>query len=227
MKKTLKSILHLVIYLLCIVNMQTLFEHNIIEAQIREFILLAEANGQVPITKSYMVSNKPSFAKDDVWAGSYGDINVIFEAIHPMVSFYVGGHAALIEDNSLSIETTGLEPRGMNKTKYRENDWGTRHNYVIGLRIKGASLNDYHEAVEYAKQTLGAPYDYSFLPFNKKLYCTEVILEAWDPLGYPLNYDGGLATIQDLIVSPFTYISYIHYIDKDGNKTVYYHDRLE
>lgn len=209
--------------MLCFVNMHTLFEHNLITAQIEDFIYKAEANtGQVPITKAYMIKEKPIFSRNENWAGSYGDINIIFEAIHPMVSFYVGGHAAIIMDRQLSIETTGLEPPGKNVTKYRPNDWGNRHRFVISLRVKGASSEDYKEAVAYAKKTLGAPYDYSFMPFNNKFYCTEVILEAWNPLGYPLNYDGGIITVQDLIMSPLTYISYIHYIDENGQKTVFY-----
>ncbi|WP_105615695.1 hypothetical protein [Vallitalea okinawensis] len=222
MKKFIK-VIFIFLYMLSFVNMHVLLEWNVIFHQIIGFI--SEANqetGLVDAGEDYMIQDKPIYQEGEDWVGSYGDINIIYEAVTPIVGFYVGGHAAVIEDENQSIETTGLDPPGQNFVKYRVNNWAKRHDFVIGLRVVGADEEDYHEAVAGAKTTLGKPYDYIFYLINQSFYCTEVITAGWDPLGYHLNYDGGAVTVQDLMVSPLTYVSYIHYTDKDGNKVVFH-----
>lgn len=48
---------------------------------------------------------------------------------------------------------------------------------VIVKRVKGRFPVD--EAIERAKSHLGEPYDYSFLPDNGKMYCSELIYECY------------------------------------------------
>lgn len=222
MKKFFK-VIFIFIYMLCFVNIHALLEWNVIFHQIVGFITEANQDtGLVKADEDYMIQDKPIFQEGEKWVGSYGDINIIYEAVTPIVGFYVGGHAAVIEDENQSIETTGLEPPGQNFVKYRKNNWAERHDFVIGLRVTDAVEEEYQKAVVNAKTTLGKPYDYIFYSINQSFYCTEVIKAGWDPLGYDLNYDGGAVTVQDLMVSPLTYVSYIHYTDKDGNKVVFH-----
>lgn len=198
-------LLLLPIFLIMFLNIHTFMEWRLLKSKLETFISQAKK-----------VEN---YTRSDV--GSTGDINVTFEAVNPYVAFYVGGHAALVKDSESCIETTGLDAFGTNKVKYRKNNWSTRHDFVIGLSVKDASEEEKIIAAKLGDEILGKPYDFTFMPFNNTYYCTEVITYAWNKLNYNLNHDMIGITVQDLVVSPLTEISYLHFRDPNGNKVTY------
>ena len=47
------------------------------------------------------------------------------------------------------------------------------------MRLKNRSKLDINAIIARAKGYLGQPYDYNFLPDNGKMYCTELVWEAF------------------------------------------------
>ncbi len=177
-----------------------------------------------------------------VYPGTSTDILVTKQVIltnNPMinsvVSFFVGGHAAIvnasygdyqlgsIQGDRTTVEATGLGD-GDNKSQVFDlYDWSIDDPYteIIGLRVK-LSEEKRREAASSYSALIGDDYNYSFI-FDtvNKSYCTDLVSKAYNKVGINLNKDGFVTTIYDLICSGDCYISYYHIIKNDV-KYVYY-----
>ena len=176
----------------------------------------------------------------DAYPGVSGDILVSTQAtlINPfvsdLISFFVGGHAALcVEDYNdfetyaneyYSVEATGLNS-GENPTELLDRDyWSTTVSFteVIGLRVK---MTDEEKKIVLsdAISQVDDHYNFSFIfdTVNKK-YCTDIISNSFKKIGKNLNKDEFATTVYELIVSSDTYISYYHYYDQNNVKHIYY-----
>ena len=195
--------------------------------------------------KYYLVESneeKPAFTNfgSNPYPGFSGDILVSTQAtlINPfvsdLISFFVGGHAALCLENYTdfqlstndhdSVEATGLNP-GENPTEILDRGyWAENTNFteVIGLRVK---MTDEEKKIVLSDtiSQVGDYYNFSFIfdTVNKK-YCTDIISNSFSKIGKNLNKNGFATTVYDLICSSDTYISYYHYFDSNNVKHIYY-----
>ncbi len=179
----------------------------------------------------------------NVYPGYTGDILISLVSeietpvIHDIVSFYAGGHAAVVlgdyEDidgtanMDQTLESTGLVDDIENAFVFSKNlYWVDMPIYkeVIGLRVS-MSDQDRKRILTEAMAMIGEPYNYSFIiDTDDKSYCTDIITKIYHKIGINLNKDGFTTSVYDLLVSKDSYISYYHYIDSEGVKHVYYLD---
>ena len=264
---------------------QTIGEHIAIDQEIRQFVkkgVLDEFNSTDAI-KYYKVSREtyypnelvrePFYGGDLTAIGDRGDIFVTqqsplvgFAGIHEFVSFFFGGHAAVIDGNNRIYETIGFPNsdenffdvviNGGRDTKVTGNirnywlnpnfrsvepddpsyrAYGTYYrNGFIGLRLKGINEDDLDQVMTYLSdlEAREVQYNYSYVLFTKnRYYCTDMVSRAYESIQtdvgkrkYNLNNDGIAVTVNDLILSKDTYISYYVRTDKQGVKHVYYID---
>ncbi len=145
------------------------------------------------------------------------DSTYTFPIFHEVVSFTIGGHAALVtmeyEDGNIDIpshamlETTFNDESKevfINTANYWENINFT-YSYMV-LRVK-MTEDEKVAVMNQAVSMLGDPYNLSFI-FNTKNshYCSDLITKIFKILGMNLNYDGFVTTIYDLIMSNKTEI---------------------
>lgn len=205
-------ILKLLAAMLALLLVQTVAEWAVMRQKIQQFVELTEGRY---VTDPY-VPGKPIHREGEDWLGSPGDIPLTFEAVNLPVMFLVGGHSGVVVDEETVVESSGLEAWEKNITKLWGNRWKTRYDEVLLLRVKGASPEDYTEALQEAKTLLGRRYDYLFSPTDRWIYCSEVPWRAWRSRGFQLNYDSLWVTPNDLLISPQTYIVYYQYRDPEG-----------
>lgn len=102
----------------------------------------------------------------------------------------------------------------------------------IGLRVKGVTKGEVKQVTSFMNVLVDnkAQYNHLFI-FNTKdrYYCTDMMSRAYATITnsngeskYNLNNDGVATTVNDLILSKDTYISYYVTTDKDNVKHVYY-----
>lgn len=197
--------------------------------------------------------DKPSFTSyygdKYAFAGSYGDTLVTQESpffqngvdipvAYEFVSFWFGGHAAIISDEFDEddypeiIEATALSQTPENNAVTKTFNYWLYQEYrdnFIGLRVKGATKEEYQSYTNWAKEQLGTPYNMTFI-FNTEntFYCSDLVSKGWGELGYNLNKDAIVTTINDIISSEDTYIFFYKYSDrKTGYQHIYYHQYSE
>lgn len=260
---------------------QTLGEHIAIKREIRQFVqrgVLDEINSTDTI-KYYKVSREtyypneiirsPFYNGDMTRPGAAGDIFVTqqsplvaYPGIHEFVTFFFGGHAAVIDSNNRIYETIGIpdsdeslldvminggrnthvvgdvfnywlnpnyrdtntsDPSYLSFGNWYRNEW-------IGLRIKDVTQDDIDEALAFLedKAEQEAQYNFLFVLFTRnKYYCTDMVSRAYESIQvngkqkYNLNRDLIAVTVNDLILSKNTYISY-YVTTKNNVKHVYY-----
>ena len=179
---------------------------------------------------SYVVIN------NRVTYGNSGDIIIRMKSqagnlqiTKDLVSYYFGGHAASVcytetykgasYSNNYCIESH--YSAGVQKTYsgYWDND-----NYkdeFLCLRVK-ASEEKKRKAFHYMADQIGKKYNHSYIFGTKnKYYCSDLISRAWQTAGIDLNYDGFYCSIQDIICSSKTYISF-YKLEKNGIDYYYY-----
>ena len=283
MKRILKLTLYAVIGFFVFLTGQTIGEHIAIQQEIRQFVqkgVLDEVNSTDTV-KYYIVSREtyypnelvrtPFYESDFTKPGDAGDIFVTqtsplagFAGIHEFVSFFFGGHAAVIDEQNMIYETIGIPNsdenlfdvmlNGGEDTKVtggirnywlnptfrsvNENDpnylaYGTYYRKSwIGLRLKGVTESDITTVMDYLedKEQKEAQYNYWFVfNTNNRYYCTDMVSRAYEAIKTPdgnqkyhLNKDGIAVTVNDLVLSKNTYISYYVTTDKNDVKHVYY-----
>ena len=178
--------------------------------------------------------------KNEIFPGNSGDILINLKSeinipvIEELISFFAGGHAALVLDdfedailysnNFKVVETTGLG-EGNNPAIIGEKAvWNNRiyYNEVIGLRVK-MNKNERIKVISKAISMVGDPYNYAFIvDTQNKHYCSDLIMKSFSSIGINLNKDGFTTSVYDLVVSKDTYISYYHYYDHNDVRHVYY-----
>lgn len=196
--------------------------------------------------------DKPSFTSyhEDKYgfAGSYGDTFVTQESpfsgsldiplAYEFVSFWFGGHAAIVSDECDEdgypeiIEATALSKTPENNVVTKTWNYWLYQEYrdnFIGIRVKGATKNQYQDYANWAKDQLGMPYNMSFI-FNtdSTFYCSDLVSKGWAEQGYDLNEDAIVTTINDIVSSKDTYIFFYKYTDRTtGYQHIYYHQYSE
>lgn len=103
----------------------------------------------------------------------------------------------------------------------------------IGLRVK-APMEERMMAVDYASDIVDKKALYNFLFFldtKEKYYCTDLMSRSYQSIEddqgkkkYTLNDDGFITSVNDLILSKDTYISFYCEIDDDNIEHIYYLD---
>lgn len=176
-----------------------------------------------------------------IYPGSPGDIiasahsSIQIPIIQDIISFYAGGHAAIVTNNyadykKKSSETTIIEAPGLDAypspARIESTYYWTNNNLFsdcVVLRVKMTD-EELNEVMAYCQTFLGDPYNYSFLfDTTNKTYCSDLVSKTFSKINKNLNKDSMATTIQDLINSDETYITYYHYFDGDV-KYIYYLD---
>ena len=181
---------------------------------------------------SYFIKNK------QMYYGNSGDIILSLESTlnefpiaYDLTSFMFGGHCSFVcysgiynnlyVDNTYHIESTVGDgvcfSKGdfWNDNKYRSE--------VIGLRLK-IDDDKIKSVFEEMTKQLDKKYNNTFI-FNTKntYYCSDLITRSFEKFGYDINYDGFYSSIQDIICSDLTYISFY----KKYSKGITYYYYLE
>lgn len=202
----------------------------------------SKSTNNTKIYEIYTNEERPTItmANDKVLPGNSLDILVSLTSeieiplIGETVSFFAGGHAALVLDefednedwanNRFVIETTGLM-NGPNLSILSAKDyWSKSYPYkeIIGLRVDLDEIQR-KKVMSTAISLLGDPYNYGFIvDTQNKSYCSDLIMKAYESVGVNLNKDSFTTSVYDLVVSGETYISYYHYFDNEGVKHIYY-----
>lgn len=176
----------------------------------------------------------------EYYPGNEGDILITLQSeleipfIHDFVSFFAGGHAALVlgnykdaEDSVTemnTVESSGLND-DLNLADTSSKVYWTQYKHpVIGLRVK-MTETERKTVITRGMSLVGDPYNYSFLfDTNNTAYCSDLVGKAFASIGVNLNKDGFTTSIYDLLVSSETYITYYQYTDNQGVKHIYYLD---
>ena len=170
----------------------------------------------------------------DIMVGLTSEIEI--PLVRVFISFFAGGHAALVMDEFEDAQLTGslsswdiIETSGLiieQEVLFSEKDyWGTSEPYenVIGLRVKNLTEEKRKKVLSTATSLIGDPYNYSFIANTKNTtYCSDLVMKSYASVGVNLNKDGFTTSVYDLVVSGETMISYYHHYDSDGVKSVYY-----
>jgi hypothetical protein len=281
MKRMMKIILVSVAGFFIFLFGQTIGEHIAIQREIHQFVqrgVLDEVNSTDTI-KYYKVSREtyypnelirsPFYNNDLTKPGAAGDIFVTqqsplvgYPGIHEFVTFFFGGHAAVIDSNNKIYETIGIpdsdeklldvminggrnthvvgdvfnywldaDYRDTNETDPSYLAFGNWYrNEWIGLRVKGVTQDDIDQAMAFLedKAEKESQYNFLFVLFTRnKYYCTDMVSRAYESIQvngkqkYNLNRDLIAVTVNDLILSKNTYISYF-VTTKNNVKHVYY-----
>jgi hypothetical protein len=104
----------------------------------------------------------------------------------------------------------------------------------FGIRIKGVTKEEVARVTEYMEHLdeIKAQYNFQYI-FNKKdrYYCTDMVERAYNSITnsdgkpkYNLNNDWVVVTVNDLLLSNDTYLSFYVKTDKNDVKHIYYID---
>jgi len=183
----------IILLIIIIYSAHTLIESIIIENQIYTFKQKAVYEKTINGVNYYKVSGDDSISPGDSFVSrKSGNDNMI---IADIISFYVGGHAAFLVDENTTIEIYGNLDSD-NIVMYQDNDWIETEIEVVGLKIDSEVLA--HE--KYLGQT------YNWFPFYdnpNKRYCTDLLNKIYTQ---NINYDFGITTVNDIIISRRTKI---------------------
>ncbi|MCM1130607.1 MAG: hypothetical protein NC310_01470 [Roseburia sp.] len=222
---------------------KTIYSNILIENFKSKAIFDEEASSDM--LKVYVVPSneeRPTIEKvgKDYYPGNTGDILITLQSeltipfIHEFVSFFAGGHAALVlgDYEDLLDKTTSMntvESSGLNDDlnladTYSKTYFADYQHPVIGLRVS-LSLEERVKVLTRGLSLAGDPYNYSFLfDTDNKSYCSDLVAKAFNSVGVNLNKDGFTTSIYDLLISGETYMTYYRYFDNDGVEYVYYLD---
>lgn len=197
------------------------------------------------VSRETWMSDKSTYFIDSksnkMYYGNSGDIVVGLESAlrdYPIISevttFLFGGHASFVSyegsyknalgqnleyNNRYHIESTYDD--GVSRS---DGDFWTDVSYrneVIVLRVNVSEEILKSVFLELTTH-VGKKYNKLYIVDTKnKYYCTDLITRAFSKFGYDLNYDGFYASVEDLIVSKLTYISF-YKIYENGITSYYY-----
>lgn len=244
-KIILRSLLVLVVALFGGMFLNSTVENIIIKNEISEFKNKGVLDNEksTSTTKYYKVSRETWMSEKSsyidlngkiAYYGNSGDIVVGLESaikgypiISDMITFLFGGHASFVcypdkenqVDNKYHIESTLDDGVTLSEGNFW-NDINYRGEVIV-LRLK---IDEEILQNVYTEMTklLGKKYNNLYI-FNTKnrYYCTDFITRSFEKFGYSLNYDGFWASVQDIIVSKLTYISFYKIYNK-GITSYYY-----
>ena len=200
-------------------------------------VIYYKVSRETYVEKGWEAYERPTIKEHVI--GSNGDIllnkkspfdNLPF--IYEFISFFFGGHAVAAKglENGDSFDDLGvnvLEVAGntedSNYVREIKNNWflSDRREETIGVRVKGVTKEDTDNFTNNILAKLGEPYNYSFIFNTKKShYCTDLMSKCYQEAGFKIN-DWFYTSINDLITSKNTYISFYKY--NDGKTTYVYY----
>lgn len=195
--------------IIIVYSLHTLIENIRIERMLAEFKETANV-----VVYALDEDIEFTFTQNDILLNRQSGHDILI--IRDIITFYTGGHSALVinEDGTETIEVFGYQ--GYDDTvRVYENDWITYESEVIGVRTRPITL-DY-------ELYLGRKYDwFPYLP-NKQKYCTELISDTYQVAGVNLDYDYGIVTVNDIILSGNTEL-YLYKEIVDGFVYIYWED---
>lgn len=169
-------------------------------------------------------------------AGYVDDNNSIYETygfIEPdenLINVIINGGKETHVDVS---DNYWLDPNYRNESHPYYDKFGSYYRKEwIGLRVKGIQEDEISQVTEYMRHLaeIKAQYNHLFVLFTKnKYYCTDMMSRAFGSIKddngdkkYNLDLDGVAVTVNDLVLSKDTYISYYVTTTKEGVKKVYF-----
>ncbi len=205
----LRKVIRYLALFLVLYSLMAWFESIKIEMMLQDFkenanVIVYDLDDEIDFT----------FSQNDILLSrKSGHSNLLFRDI---ISFYVGGHAGLVIDESgeKTIEVYGYD--GLDNTVHiEENDWINTAIEVIGLRTVEVEL-DY---------TLFIGQNYDWIPFfpNNNKYCTELITATYKNTGLQLDYDRGIVTVNDMVLSKDVEL-FLYKEIKDNKIFIYWED---
>lgn len=152
----------------------------------------------------------PSFNNNQrLSVGNSGDVligidNTVFEGtFSKIVSFMVGGHAGIV-DNEYTLETTGAyEDSKFNVVTKMKNNWLYQYDSFLAYKVK-QNFKGREEAVKFANENIGAPYNFNFFKSKSdSFYCSDFVSSAYLSVTpkIRLNKDYFFTTVIDLTQS--------------------------
>ncbi len=194
--------------------------------------------------KYYKVPRETWMSTDDSYVikngrmtyGNSGDILLTTHSyaedsafLNDVISIFFGGHCSSVcydeaykgkrYSNNYSIESHYYDNVQYVYSGFWDDENKKRD--VMALRVK-ASDEKKKEAFHNIADCIGKKYNKTFI-FNTKdrYYCTDLISRAWEKVGIDLNYDGFYCSVQDIVCSDETYISFYKVCKKDVNYYYY------
>ena len=170
------KVIKIILLVLLIYILHTVVETFIINKELNTFKQSAVYQYTVDSINYYKVDSEGglgmpvSNSGDVLVSRKSGNPNLI---IRDLISFFTGGHAALVLEDNKTIEIFGNLDQG-NVVNIYENDWLETEREVIGMKVNNSQVLDYSLYIE---QT------YNWFPFYDnpaKRYCTDLITKIYD-----------------------------------------------
>ncbi|QVK21241.1 hypothetical protein KHQ82_02620 [Mycoplasmatota bacterium] len=207
------KLIKVLLILLCVYILHTMVETFLINKELLEFKEKAVYQETIDDVNYYKIES-------NITLNNYGDVLLSRKSGNPnlflrdMISFFVGGHAAVILEDNKTVEIFGNLDND-NIVKIYDNDWLENEIEVIGLRIDNEAKLNYEK---YIDQT------YNWFPFYdnpNKRYCTDLITKIYKGVNIDLNYDYGIVTVNDIIISNKTEL-YLYKEVNNNEVNIYY-----
>lgn len=163
--------------------------------------------------------------------GAIGDLFVMPESrinyipfSAEFITYLFGGHAGVVVSDTMIVEAMGGSKPQMFVFK-NYTDLFTEERTVVGLRVKDATKEERMKAAENAQSIIGKPYNMLFvLNTQDRYYCTDICNRIYSKefgLNYKIDKNGFHVSVQDLMKSKETIITYVKIVE--GSKThIYY-----
>ena len=199
------------------------------------------AEGDILVTRQSPFANKPGIYDFVTFyfgghAAYVGEDNTLYET-----SGIIGSGSnlfkTLFQGSDSTIASTSsnywLNPNFRNDKDPTYNAFGTYYRKeFIGLRVKGITSDEIKEVNEFMNHVVDIEAQYNFFfvfRTQNRYYCTDLISRGFDTITYSngnqkynLNSDLVVTTVNDLILSDDTYISFYVRTDKNNVKHIYF-----
>jgi hypothetical protein len=206
----------------------TYYQVKAIEGELTKPLFTSTSDPYFGKKGDILITNENPFAYDRNNDGRF-DVDPPF-MLGSFLSAVWGGHVVLVseDDGSKIIHAVGSEigivgGELVKAVRIDQNRWHNLRGEIIGVRVKGATEEDYNEAVEQATTFLGQAFNYTLIiDRQNKKGCTDLVFQAFKQAGVHLDYDRGPVAGTDLIISPNTYIYLYAFTDASGNRHIYH-----
>ena len=120
--------------------------------------------------------------------GTVGDILVTYSSSSFKKNMDAPKYAAIVHENA----NYTIEAYPESGVKVYSNDWANKSK-VYGIRVTGASINDYKNVARYALRQDGENKSYNTNLFNKEIsnsfYSLELVLKTWKNQGFDIDFN--------------------------------------
>lgn len=205
--KFLKYLLVAILFLVFCFAAESAIDNSNIEAQIAKF----KENLLFSFYSERGNINYFNTTYEHDYLGDMGDIlvtldNKMFdEPLNHIISYFIGGHAAITNGKYLVEVVTDLK----NGVIVGRNSWLYDHYYADKFIVLSVNTTDEIKKLAYesALEKKGLPYNFTYI-FNRKksYYCTDLITTSYADAGCDLNINQIIILVKDLILSEKTSI---------------------